>query len=74
MALATSNKQASKPKKLTGDHQRRSKHFVKTYWPYIPVLSLSAILVIALGAWVIGPAGAVFGTITVGVAVVALLV
>lgn len=40
MAVATKRKpkQTVHHKRRTGTHQKRSDHFVKTYWPYIPLL------------------------------------
>lgn len=38
MTLATRPKPSAHQKKRTGLHQRRSKQFVKTYWPYLPLL------------------------------------
>lgn len=68
-----SAKQMQHHRKRTGEHQKRSKTFQKAYWPYLPLMSLAAIVMIALGAWVIGPTGAVIGSITAGIAAVAIL-
>jgi uncharacterized protein YkwD len=42
MAVATKQKpkQTVHHKRRTGTHQKRSNHFVKTYWPYIPMLAI----------------------------------
>jgi hypothetical protein len=40
MSLTASPKRPSHHKKITGDHHRRSKHYLKTYHPYIPLLML----------------------------------
>jgi hypothetical protein len=74
MALATRGKPTVHHKKRIGEHQRRNKEFKKTYWPYLPLLGVAAILTIGLGAIIIGPAGAVFGSVTVSIAVVAFLI
>jgi hypothetical protein len=74
MALATRGKPTVHHKKRTGEHQRRSKEFKKAYWPYLPLLGIAAIAIIGLGGYIIGPSGAVFGTITVSIAAIALLI
>jgi hypothetical protein len=74
MALATRGKPTMHHKKRIGEHQRRNKDFKKTYWPFLPLLGIAAIITIGLGAKVLGPAGAVFGTVTVSIATLALLV
>ncbi len=74
MALATRGKPTVHHKKRVGEHQRRSKEFKKAYWPYLPLLGIGAIAIVAIGGYVMGPAGAVFGTVTVSIATVALLV
>jgi hypothetical protein len=60
-------------RKRTGEHQRRSKTFEKAYWPYLPLLSIAALVMVVLGSWVLGPAGAVVGSVTAGVAAVTIL-
>jgi ABC-type proline/glycine betaine transport system permease subunit len=35
-------------KKRTGSHQRQTKHYIKTYWPYIPLLAVAAALNVVL--------------------------
>jgi hypothetical protein len=74
MALATREKPTVHHKKRIGEHQRRSKEFKKTYWPYLPLLGVAGIAMIGLGAYIIGPSGAIFGTVTVSIAALALLV
>jgi hypothetical protein len=29
-------------KKRVGQHQRQTKHYIKTYWPYLPMIALTA--------------------------------
>ena len=48
MALATKPKRNTPlHKKRSGKHHRQSKHYLKAYWPYLPMLSI-----IGLGIWV----------------------
>jgi hypothetical protein len=76
MSLTTRSKPSSKQmqhhRKRSGDHQRRSKDFHKAYWPYLPMLGLAAV-VIVFGAIVLGPSGAVAGSVVAGIAVVAII-
>jgi len=60
-------------KKRAGDHQTRNKHFHKAYWPYLPLMCVAAVVVIVLGAWAIGPTGAVMGTVAITVASIAVI-
>jgi len=60
-------------RKRTGDHQRRNKNFHKAYWPYLPLVSLAALIMVTLGAWAIGPTGAVVGSVTAGIAALVIL-
>ncbi len=77
MSLTTRTKPSSQQvrhhRKRTGEHQRRSKNFHKAYWPYLPLVSIAAAVMITLGAWVIGPAGAVVGSVTAGIAALVVL-
>jgi hypothetical protein len=77
MSLTTrskpTNKQVQHLRKRTGDHQRRSKNFHKAYWPYLPLFGIAALVMIVLGAWVIGPAGAAIGGITASIAAAVIL-
>jgi uncharacterized protein YkwD/uncharacterized membrane protein len=45
MAVATKQKpkQTTHHRKRAGTHQKRSDHFVKTYWPYIPLVAIVGI-------------------------------
>ena len=38
---------------------------MKTYWPYLPLFVTIGIGIVVFGAIVVGPVGAVFGSITV---------
>ncbi len=71
MAIATKTKKpihSIHHKKRSGLHQKRGSQFMKTYWPYLPMLGLAAIGLAILGAKVIGPLGAVLGGGSVTVA------
>lgn len=45
MVLAQQPKRPTHPhqKKRVGQHQKHTKHYLKTYWPYLPVLALGAV-------------------------------
>lgn len=40
MALATKAKPHQKTKKRTGQHHRQTDHYLKHYWPYLPILAI----------------------------------
>lgn len=40
MALATRPKPKAHSRKRTAQHHRKTKHYVKTYWPYLPMLGI----------------------------------
>lgn len=40
MAIATKQKSTSHHKKRSGHHHRKNKPYLKTYWPYIPLLMI----------------------------------
>lgn len=64
MALATNIKRSAPTihhKKLSGTHQKQTKSFMKTYWPYLPLYVISIVGLAALGGFIIGPGGAIFG-------------
>jgi uncharacterized membrane protein YidH (DUF202 family) len=42
MALATRPKPTVSHKKRRGSHHRHSKHYLKPYWPYLPMLIIMA--------------------------------
>lgn len=46
MVLASKQKRPASPhqKKRTGQHHSHSKHYVKAYWPYIPMIAATAVL------------------------------
>ena len=48
-------------KKISGRHQRKTKGFVKTYWPYLPLMLTAVVGVSVLGGNVLGVQGAIFG-------------
>lgn len=66
MAIATKNKHRSSAnhKKRQGLHQRRSDHFMKTYWPYIPLVLIVAIGLVINGVWNSQGKGSVLGLAT----------
>ena len=43
MALATRPKSPTHYKKRSGQHHRHSQHYLKTYWPYLPMLMVVVI-------------------------------
>ena len=77
MAIATKAKRPTNNithQRRTGAHQKQTKHFMQTYWPYLPLFSLAAVLIIIAGARMLGAPGAVIGSTTVGIAGVSLLI
>lgn len=52
MALATKPKPSGTiHKKRTGQHHRHSKHYIKTYWPYLPLLLIVGLGFLANSVW-----------------------
>ena len=71
MTLATKSKQhlhTTPHKKRQGMHQKRGPQFMKTYWPYLPMLAIAATGLALVGAFVLGPLGAILGGGSVTVA------
>jgi hypothetical protein len=65
MSLATQQKRPSTSiheKKRVGNHQKQTKHFMKAYWPYLPLFGLAGILIIVVGTRVLGTPGTVIGS------------
>lgn len=54
MAIATREKpkQTHQHKRRHGAHQKRSNHFMKAYWPYLPMLLLVVVVLAFNNAWV----------------------
>jgi hypothetical protein len=46
MVIATKSKprQSIHHKRRAGKHQSQTKHFMKTYWPYLPMIGLTAVV------------------------------
>jgi len=40
MSIATKPKSANHSKQVRGAHHRHSKNYLKTYWPYIPIIGI----------------------------------
>lgn len=58
MAIATRKKpSASRPKKLSGKHHKRGQRYLKTYWPYIPLIAIVALGIALNGLWSNGSHG-----------------
>ncbi len=71
MVLVAKQKRSRVPvshQKRHGLHQKQTPHFMKTYWPYLPLFLGIGVAVVAFGGLVMGPAGAVVGTTTVVIA------
>jgi hypothetical protein len=51
MALATRVKPAPHQKKRQGGHHRHSKHYLKAYWPYIPMLLIVGLGLLVSSIW-----------------------
>lgn len=76
MVIAAKQKRSRTSKsqqKRNGLHQKQTSHFMKTYWPYIPLFLLVGVIVIIAGGLVLGPFGAVVGSTSVVVAGLAIL-
>ncbi len=61
MAIATQPKRTSHHKKRAGNHRPQSKSYLKTYWPYIPMLMIIGAGVLINSLW---SSGAVLGSTT----------
>jgi hypothetical protein len=58
MAIATRKKPSSgRPKKLSGKHHKRGQSYLKTYWPYIPLIAIVALGIALNGLWSNGSHG-----------------
>jgi uncharacterized protein YkwD len=55
MALATKTKTKSRPpaahKKRTGQHHKHNKHYLKSYWPYLPMLAVVGLGLVINTVW-----------------------
>ncbi len=51
MAKTKKNKRITNHHKRVGAHQKRTPTFMKTYWPYIPMVISAGILIISGGFW-----------------------
>lgn len=51
MALATRPKPKVQHKKRRAGHHRQSKHYLKTYWPYLPMLLIVGVGLLINSAW-----------------------
>lgn len=61
MALATKPKPKAHHRKRQAQHHKQSKHYVKAYWPYLPMLALVAVSLAINTVW---SSGSVLGTQT----------
>lgn len=51
MSLTAKRRPPAHYKKRQAAHHRHSKHYLKTYWPYLPMLMLLAIVLVTHGIW-----------------------
>lgn len=51
MALATKPKKTTLHKKRRAQHHSHSKHYLKTYWPYLPMLTIVGVGLIINSLW-----------------------
>ncbi len=58
MAIATRPKPKSYHKKRQAGHHRQSKHYVKAYWPYLPMFAILGAGVLADRTWQVEPSSA----------------
>ena len=61
MAIATKPKRTTHHKKRAGNHRAQNKSYLKTYWPYIPMLMIVATGLLVNSLW---SSGAVLGSTT----------
>lgn len=61
-------------KKISGLHQKKTKSFVKAYWPYLPLMSVAIVGLALLGGSVLGPQGAIFGGVGATVASILIII
>lgn len=61
MAIATKPKRTTHHKKRAGNHRAQNKSYLKTYWPYIPMLMIVATGILVNSLW---SSGAVLGSTT----------
>lgn len=77
MTLATKPVRHNTPnaehKKRTGAHQKQNKRFMKTYWPYLPLFGIAAVIIIVMGARVLGLPGAVVGSVSMLLAAISFM-
>jgi hypothetical protein len=51
MAKAKKNKKTTQSHKRTGSHQKRTPNFMKTYWPYLPMVVGAGIFIVVGVSW-----------------------
>lgn len=51
MSLTTKPKRVTGHKKIQGEHHRHSKNYIKTYWPYIPILAILGLGILINSTW-----------------------
>lgn len=77
MTLATKpiphKKNTTEYKKRNGSHQKQSKPFMKTYWPYLPLFGIAAVIIVVMGARVLGLPGAVVGSVSMLLAAISFM-
>jgi len=61
-------------KKITGMHQKKTKSFVKAYWPYLPLMSIAIVGLAVMGGDVLGMQGAIFGGVGATVASILIII
>ena len=61
-------------KKITGLHQKKTKSFVKAYWPYLPLMSVAIVGLTIMGGNVLGAQGAIFGGVGATVASILIII
>jgi hypothetical protein len=61
-------------KKISGLHQKKTKSFVKAYWPYLPLMSFAIAGIAIMGGDVLGTQGAIFGGVGATVASILIII
>jgi hypothetical protein len=76
MALAAQKSRSTTSmshKKRVGAHQKQTKPFMKTYYPYLPLFGIAGVLIIVAAGRILGTTGAVMGIVSFGLAGLSIL-
>ncbi len=71
MALAATKSRATTSmshKKRIGAHQKQTKPFMKTYYPYLPLFGIAGIAIVVVASRILGTTGAIMGIVSFAIA------